>query len=1712
MLPFKRACAQVITGQTQVLPYNSNTNPSYTYEIVGPYTRLTWSVDDGNIRSTGSSKIEGTETYTYYAVVDWYGPPNNVTFIKSSVRVLDKEDFFQNVSPLAVTIYSTTTQPNAPNAAFQFVYNCGSTQVSISNNVKPPDGTTWYWQTVSAGTSSSLGNSASISISNTNNLFLRARYTHPPFTWGAELNLGQINVFTNDIPAGSLSFSTSQCCLDYTLSDTQSGGVWSGNPYISSSGVFRPSSSGIGTFPLVYRYNSNGCSYIKTGSVAVTRNDCSLPLSLKADPAVIWVAGASTLRVEGSPGWDPKDYNFYWYLDNMLAASTGHIEYLPLGTITSSKQYEVYATERDDDCKKRIGHINVEVSQPPPPPSLDILEDNSNGDVVICEDGGSKIINVNSPDPSVDYSWAYVDKNNVTTQLEPEGDVFNFFSYKTSRTQLQLKFVNAINSPLKIVLTGSLTGGFGKVSQSKLFLVKVYSNPIQLNAIPAKIDVGATLDLSSKATPSGGNWSSSPVSSGINGSSFVPNSSMGGNNTLTYTYQNSDGCTFTKSQNIIVCLQYPFPFANDEILITPAIMCSPANVRISISDKDRTKERENNYSYKWVDVNGNTLPNSSPTFDAGYLSTSASFKVSAIDANGCVSTPVDINTPAITNLPAFTINVNDGLVCGGGSTTLSISNPQTSYTWSYNGVVLNSDKSSGNDSPDPDLPFSFLTSPTSITISNITGSLPSLSLSVSGQLFNSVCNLTQSASASPVVIFRNPMLDVGGDISLCKGSTGVNLVGSPANGTWSWTGTGVSSSGYFNPSDPALTASSVVLTYNFADDKNCTFSKNKNIILNPAPGLPPNQSTTICNWQKANLSIASIPSNAKLNWYNVAGGLVSTSNTFLLGPILQPGKQTFQIETEDVSTGCKSRSKATMEVTITEDCDDKLNWVETISYDENGSKIGQSKNYFDLLGQQIQSQTIDISKSKIFASQTIKDKFGRAVLNTLPVPIKSQSFRYNAGLALTTKQNQFPVFMAADFDEPATKSNPTPLNTTSEGTLGWYYSSNNSWEDHVPTTNFPYSRISLYEDGTGETKISAGPGDQHYLGSGNETLSGTFPVTNELDDYLAKRKSLLGITTPATTLSGAAVQQVVRDANGKYSVSITDKSGKTVMSARPSTTGSEKNCTAILSSQKRMHHFYLLNALNTVTIAGGTSGALPYRIEDIVSGQTVTPSGSWSPGFYRIIASPTDDKDTRTLTVTYKNTFTDISYQFYDDAGRLVSSISPKGVEQLATTAYASIDKTTYTYNHQGWLLSMTEIDAGTTSYYYRKDGKIRFSQNAEQKGVALSNGRFSYTNYDVLGRPIESGEFVLSNTFTFATVLSKVDDVDLSWMALAANGIKKDWVKTTYDIADTNFGTATGLTTLPPYSAQTFMRGAVSFTENSNNKTWYSYDELGRVTWMVQRPVALGVALSLSGGSIPGSGIGNPGGGGIPGGGNPNGGGPPGDPGAGNPTPTTILFTTEYSYDFLGNVTMVCNKTFQKGSTGSPTLLTSFYHHYTYDGNKRLLTASTSLDGSSLTLQASYSYYLHGPLKRIELATNLQGIDFVYNINGWLQSINDPSADPGGDGGSGSTFKKDVFGMVLDYYQSTFGSVKLSSVAPTDFHGLPQFAKASNAPQNPREGQEDNEANLPFFKQVLLKNLEQLKVQLQEESGSGQFKDKGARKVGLVSPNEKNSLGTNKP
>jgi hypothetical protein len=680
-----------------------------------------------------------------------------------------------------------------------------------------------------------------------------------------------------------------------------------------------------------------------------------------------------------------------------------------------------------------------------------------------------------------------------------------------------------------------------------------------------------------------------------------------------------------------------------------------------------------------------------------------------------------------------------------------------------------------------------------------------------------------------------------------------------------------------------------------------------------------------------------------------------------------------------------------VQLTVEPRGENEYHWIYTQAFDGTSETIpyAETKSYIDENGKTLQTQTKTHTADRgnfIFTSVELLDHLNRPVGASLPAPIKSKEFQFAAVIMEDEAGNEF---SAVNFDSETTRLNPDAVANTTEGTIGWYYSANNTYEEHVPVTQYPFSRIEFYDDGLGEVKRSSGVGEAMRLGQGHEIWNGTFPIYSELQDYLVKRLIVFPGASQPTSMYGRGIQKVARDQNGRFGISISDNAGKVLMTARPGTSSdfvlectSQVRCSPIGGVWPQKQTFYLTHD-QAISVTGSD-----FVIVNTITGDSYSAAAlSLQTGFYRLEANGTSE-----VSLAYKNYFVDVSYKFYNDANQLISSISPNGYKEWqkagasgsSTTPeerYLNIDKTTYSYNFRGWLLATTEVDAGTSKFQYRKDGKIRFSQNALQlqneEAGATGKGKFSYTNYDGSGRPTESGEYIGTTLFaSLSNVLEWNQQADYSMSE------KTDWTETHYDYPDANF-TQTGLQSL---YKQEFVRNAVSWTRNENVKTWYSYDEFGRITWMAQKPIAL-----------------------------------------------PRVFVAVYQYDFLGNVLKVSNLSYNL----SGSLLSQFHHYYEYDADKRLSKAYTSAgDDGSRKLRASYEYYLHGPLKRIELGDNLQGIDFVYNIHGWLTAINHPDRlqDPGGD-------SNDVFGMVLDYYESDLNNLYSSIDLQYDVfknHGLP--------------------------------------------------------------------------
>jgi RHS repeat-associated protein len=381
-------------------------------------------------------------------------------------------------------------------------------------------------------------------------------------------------------------------------------------------------------------------------------------------------------------------------------------------------------------------------------------------------------------------------------------------------------------------------------------------------------------------------------------------------------------------------------------------------------------------------------------------------------------------------------------------------------------------------------------------------------------------------------------------------------------------------------------------------------------------------------------------------------------------------------------------------------------------------------------------------------------------------------------------------------------------------------------------------------------------------------------------------------------------------------------------------------------------------------------------------------------------------------TVTYDLDYTKWTVNYYDLAGNLRKTVSAMSINcsSPGTINFA----TTYDYSNLGQLIAEKSADEGLKEILYDSEGKQRFSQNAVQKALNY----YSYVNYDRNGRSIENGEcrpgstsasIYFQNAYgvpsspptglsgpgasTIADSLNKLNSADLNEQTYVAY----------YKLASGN-AVPSGYTYNSQYINKEYM-GKVSRTWNANNTTWYCYDQAGRLSSLVQQLMD-------------------------------------GDYTAGTNSGTTDsqIKTIDYTYDpYTGVVTQ---EAYQKNvATSAYEKLT---HYYTYDADMRLLKSEIDSNGVRF-IQAKYAYYITGALKRKELGLNVQGLDYVYTINGQLKSINHPALDatkdPGLDGQSGahSLFAADVFGMTLDYHQSDY-TRSSSNILSSSTSGSPGY------------------------------------------------------------------------
>ncbi len=221
-----------------------------------------------------------------------------------------------------------------------------------------------------------------------------------------------------------------------------------------------------------------------------------------------------------------------------------------------------------------------------------------------------------------------------------------------------------------------------------------------------------------------------------------------------------------------------------------------------------------------------------------------------------------------------------------------------------------------------------------------------------------------------------------------------------------------------------------------------------------------------------------------------------------------------------------------------------LNWQASTSFAEEGKRKSVVQ-YFDGTLRNRQTVTKDNTTSLTVVAETFYDHQGRPQIQVLPAPTLSKIIAYT--------QN-FNRMNTGEYDKSRydTIINPSAYCNTGGDTMSVlsgasrYYSPNNpekntGFNKFIPDAKgYPYTETQYTQDNTGRISKQSGVGPDHRMGSGHETkyFYGT-----------ASQRELDALFGTEVGNYSHYFKNMVRDANGQYSVSYVDMKGRTIATA-----------------------------------------------------------------------------------------------------------------------------------------------------------------------------------------------------------------------------------------------------------------------------------------------------------------------------------------------------------------------------------------------------------------------------------------------------------------------------------------------------------------------------------------------------------------------------------
>ncbi|MFL5751775.1 MAG: gliding motility-associated C-terminal domain-containing protein, partial [Bacteroidia bacterium] len=652
---------------------------------------------------------------------------------------------------------------------------------------------------------------------------------------------GTVSVTTTSTSNPAITAVSPFCQNDapITLSAATGGGTWSGNGITDANlGTFDPSTALAGTDTITYTL-SGSCGGMDTVVISVTPNANA---SITNAPAALCLSGSPfNLTTAQSGGtWTGTGVNAAGTFDPAVAGlGTWQLIYTINGSCGDADTVDIVVSSTADATINPVaamcqnnGAITLTAAQGGGTWSGSGITDANLGTF----DPATAIAGTDTITYTISGSCGAMDTLVVSITPNANASITN----APASLCLNASPVNLTTAQAGGIWTGtgvnaggtfdpSLAGTgnaqliytiSGSCGDADTVYIAVNASPDPtINTVAPMCQNAGTITLS--AAQGGGTWSGSGITD-ANLGTFDPSLANAGTDTITYTVAGACGAMDT----VVITVN---ALADATITNPPSTLCTgnPATT-LTATQAGGT----------WT---GTGITNGSTgTFDPG-ISGTGNFQVIYTITGSCGD--ADTISISVSPLIASTINPGGPFCSNASSTTLSAAN--TGGTWSGNGIT-----NTANGTFDP----------ATAGVGNQT-----ITYTISG-----TCGSTSSA-----IITVNASADAtisNAPATLCSNAGAVSLTTAQAGGTW--TGTGVNSSGVFDPAIAGNGAHQLIYTISGA----CGDADTVMITVNNSSGLSFNNLSVVCRTETVTFNTTSASSCNTLSWNFGDGNTGSGSN------------------------------------------------------------------------------------------------------------------------------------------------------------------------------------------------------------------------------------------------------------------------------------------------------------------------------------------------------------------------------------------------------------------------------------------------------------------------------------------------------------------------------------------------------------------------------------------------------------------------------------------------------------------------------------------------------------------------------------------------------------------------------------------------------------------------------------------------------------------